>query len=119
MKTVYCIGLNVGSAEPALQLNQTMRALADAGIVHALQIGAGAWGDCGERMLQVSITRNRFFHASADSLAAHLAAVLHQECIAVTDSSGEGARRWRLVDRAGAVSDGGTFDAFPLLGGIS
>jgi len=110
VKTVLCIGLNVGNAEPALQLNRTLHYLKNAGIVHALQIGAGAWGDCGERMLQVSITRDLSIFPTAAGLAAHLAAVLRQDCVSILEGT-----RWYLVDAHGVQSAGGTINDFPLL----
>jgi len=113
MKTVYCIGLNVGDAEPQYQLNDTLRQLANAGQVHALQIGAGAWGDCGERMLQVSIDLDYF---NADYFAAQIARALSQECVSVLDVA---RGRWRLVTGAGEVSDGGTLADYPLLAGVA
>lgn len=110
MKTVYCIGLNVGTAEPRLQLNSTLRELERGGIVHALVIGAGAWGECGERMLQVSMSG--IVRGSPKLFAGHLARALSQECVAMLDAE---AGLWRLVDQEGIVSDGGSVSEFPLL----
>jgi hypothetical protein len=112
MKTVYCIGLNVGTAEPELQLTRTLRELARGGIMHALVIGAGAWGECGERMLQVSMSVD---YSSPKLFAGQLARALSQECVAMLDAGG---RFWRLVDQEGIVSDGGSVSEFPLLAGV-
>jgi hypothetical protein len=109
VKTVYCIGLNVGTAEPRLQLNSTLRELERGGVLHALVIGAGAWGTCGERMLQVSMS---VVYRSPKLFAGHLARALSQECIAMLDAE---AGLWRLVDQEGIVSDGGSVSEFPLL----
>jgi hypothetical protein len=108
VKTILCIGLNVGDTEPALQLNRTLHYLQEAGIVHAVQIGEGAWGDCGERMLQVSLTLNPY--STVTGAAAHLAKVLRQDCVSVLEGT-----RWYLVDKSGHQSAGGTIDEYPLL----
>lgn len=95
---IFNVGLNVGNAEPANQLRDTLRALAGIGEVQALRIGRAQWEGTPERNVQAKIA---------------LAGALSQSCVAfrAPDTAGP----WLLADAQGNISEGGTLAEFPVI----
>jgi hypothetical protein len=105
---VFSIGLNVGATEPERQLRDTLREIAPLA-VRELAMGRAEWEGIPERFVHVAAEIDA---GPAQWYASHLARVLSQDAVAILLPL---ETRWSLVDRTGAVTDGGSIVSYPPL----
>lgn len=113
MEAVFGIGLNVGTQEPADQLEQTLYALVrpprllavDATRVLNVAVGQGEWEGMAERFVQARVAVSGQPDAWR-TLAQWLAGTLRQEAVAVLLPFQGGADSWVLVFADGTVRAG-------------
>ena len=113
-RIVLSIGLNVGAAEPAFQLNDTLAALASAGIVRAVAMGSSTWEGVPERFIQVLLD----VRAWPVSTACLLARMLNQDAIAIIDIASPPGH-WTLCQCDYQTARGGSVADFPILARVA